>query len=89
MPNTNPANYQESTARVSSGLADVVTCMEHMSTSHLEIMNKFKLIRAKWIRDRVNEANKIHEAIGVVEDKIHNLLDNTKWKFYTLWTKIL
>ena len=51
-------------------------------------MKKVKLIRAIGMRARVNEMNKIHEAIGVVEDKIHNLLDNSKCKSCVQCTKI-
>ena len=32
----------------------------------------------------MNEINKIHEAIGPIEDEIHNLLDNSKCKSYVL-----
>ena len=50
-------------------------------------MNKVKLIKATGIRARVNEMNKTHEEIGVVEDKIYNLLDNAKCKTYALHAK--
>ena len=49
-------------------------------------MNKVKLIRAIGIRSRANVMNKTHKAIGFVEDKMHNLLDNAKCKSYVLCT---
>ena len=86
MSNENHACYQEKLALMSSGLADVVAHMEHISASCLEIMNKVKLIRAIVIIARVNEMNKIHEGIGAVEDKMHNMLENSKYKRCVLCT---
>ena len=50
-------------------------------------MSNVKLIRDIGIRDRVNEINKMHEEISVVENNIHNQLDNTKCKIYVLYAK--
>ena len=62
-------NYQERFARVSSGLADVLTCLQHMSSSQAEIITKIKVISGIGAKSRVNELSKINEAISVVEVK--------------------
>ena len=87
MSNTNHVNYHETLASVSSGLDDVVVFIEHMSESHLEIINKVKLIRALGMRSRANETNKINVEIGVAECKTYDLLDNAKFKSHATCAK--
>ena len=68
-------NYQERFERVSSGLADVLTCLQHTSSSQAEIIAKIKVIRGIGVKSRVNELSKNKEAISVVEVKIQTILN--------------
>ena len=79
-------NYQERFARVSSGLADVLTCLHHISLSQAEIITKVKLIRGIGVKSRVKELSKINEAISVVEAKLQTILNNTKCKSYVMYS---
>ena len=72
---------------MSSGVSDFIAFVEHMSVSHLEIMNKVNLITAIRVKARVNKMNKIHKETGVAEGKIHNLLENFKCKLHALCAK--
>ena len=55
--------------RLSSGLAYVTSCLDHIVAPHTEVTNKINEIRVIGIKSRSKELNKIKEASSVVEDK--------------------
>ena len=58
-------NYQEKLALISTGLADILSCLQHISSSQLEIINKVKNIHALGVKTRAKELSVIHEAMDV------------------------
>ena len=77
-------NYQDRFGRVSSGPADVLTCLQHISSSQAEIITKIIVIRDIGLKSRMNELSKINEAKSIVEVKIQTILNNTKCKSYVM-----
>ena len=50
-----PINYQDKSSRLLTSLADVIACLHHVSTVHLEIASKIKLTRAIVTKSGVEE----------------------------------
>ena len=80
-------NYQDKFSRLSTSLADVITCINHVHSAHIEATIKIKKIRALGIKARVNELDKANEAISIVRDKIADMLKMTGYKSYVNYSK--
>ena len=79
-------NYQEKLTLISTGLADILSCLQHMSSSQLEIKNKVKNIHALGVKTRAKELSVIHEVIDLLTEKIRNMLNHTKCKSFVMHT---
>ena len=77
-------NYEEKIVHVLSGTSNVVTCLQHTSSSQSEIIKKVKIIRAIAVTSRVNESSKTNESIAITEQKMKILLISAKFKRHSI-----
>ena len=82
-----PMSSHDKYLRLCSDIGNVTTCLHLVIESHKEIIDKIKIIRAISIGSRVKELNKINEALSIVDDKIHQVLNYTGSKSYVNYTK--
>ena len=61
-------------------LANVITCLNHLSAAYIKITNKIKVIRVISIKSHVNRLEKFSKAISVVEENIKDMLKMTWYK---------
>ena len=68
-------DYEDALSRLSTSLTEVMTCIHHVSTAHVETTSKIKIMRVIRIKSRIKELEK--RGFSAAEGKTKEILKMT------------